>query len=92
MLSVSPCSPKYGHTPSTLTSIEQLGEKKKRRKERKKKKESLCGYVVPGELGVSAHCSATSSMTLLVFTAYLLHELPYVKSKTSLPFGENSSS
>lgn len=91
MLSVSPCSPKYGHTPSTLTSIEQLGEKKEK-KRKKEKKESLCGYVVPGELGVSAHCSATSSMTLLVFTAYLLHELPYVKSKTSLPFGENSSS
>lgn len=91
MLSVSPCSPKYGHTPSTLTSIEQLGGKKEK-KRKKEKKESLCGYVVPGELGVSAHCSATSSMTLLVFTAYLLHELPYVKSKISLPFGENSSS
>lgn len=91
MLSVSPCSPRYGHTPSTLTSIEQLGEKKEK-KRKKEKKESLCGYVVPGELGVSAHCSATSSMTLLVFTAYLLHELPYVKSKISLPFGENSSS
>lgn len=91
MLSVSPCSPKYGHTPSTLTSIEQLGGKKEK-KRKKEKKESLCGYVVPGELGVSAHCSATSSMTLLVFTAYLLHVLPHVKSKTSLPFGENSSS
>lgn len=91
MLSVSPCSPKYGHTPSTLTSIEQLGGKKEK-KRKKEKKESLCGYVVPGELGVSAHCSATSSMTLLVFTAYLLHELPHVKSKISLPFGENSSS
>lgn len=90
---MSPCSPKYRHTPSTLTSIEQLGEKKREeKKERKKKKESLCGYVVPGELGVSVHCSATSSMNLLVFTAYLLHELPYVKSKISLPFGENSSS
>lgn len=37
-------------------------------------------------------CSATSSLTLLVFTAYLLHKLPYAKSKINLSFEENSSS